>query len=323
LPRRCQDERRYARSRGDLGTLGVDRPSRRTDRSGRDAARDEARRPRAPQSHLWVAGLTAALALVGCGSVAFDWTGPEERAGEPVEAVPSGPLTRALPAPELEVRPARPLIGWLAPVTVVAHTPSPARRGYHLVLETSEGERVEIHYALDGTRALPVKPGEALAVRYFGPDSPALPPTVGTGPPALRPKPSALVVASPTGQAIAIVTLRGGLPPGILPGGAEIQRADTPDHLAYTEVRRLPSLCLARIEHADLGLATEDATVWVSPGALRRVSLAATPFDLIAFDASRLTDERCAADDPTHTSWVLLALDAATHAPSAPPPSPP
>ena len=215
-------------------------------------------------------------------------------------------LPRALPPPRLEVVPPAPIVGWLAPAVVTAHARLGADGPWRLDLRTDAGADVAVTYDLGAGRPLPVAGGDAVAVRYFADASPGSSPSVEHRS-AGAATPRALVVATRRGQALAVLTVSGGLPGGVLPGGASVRRGDTPDRVAYTEVRRLASLCLARIEHSDLALVSDEAAVWVAPGGVARVSLAGSPFDLIAYDASRLVDERCAADDPSHTSWALVA----------------
>ena len=241
----------------------------------------------------WLA-LGAVALLAACGPATFTWAGPEILAGVPVGPVAPGPLARALPEPRLEVVPGRPLEGWLAPVEVAEHAAIPGTTAHRMLLRTQDGATVRVAYDVGARRTIPVAVGEAAAMRYYPPREDGR-----SG--------GALVVATPRGRALAFLVVDGGLPSGVLPGGATIGLRDAADHATYTEVRRLANLCLARIEHDDLALTTEDATTWVSPGTVRRVTIAETAFDLVVFDASRPVDDRCGALDLVHTSWALVA----------------
>jgi len=204
-------------------------------------------------------------------------------------------MARALPQPRLEVVPARPLVGWLAKVRVTEHAPLPGTTAHRMVVKAEDGALVRVVYDVGAGRRVPAAVGADIALRYYPPRDD------GTGG-------AALVAATPRGRALAFLVIDDGLPAGVLPGGATVALRDAGDHAAYTEVRRLPSLCVARVEHEDVAFTTEEATVWVSPGTARRVQVAATPFDLVVFDASRALDERCPGERLGHLSWALVAL---------------
>ena len=238
--------------------------------------------------------LAIACGLGACSPAMFTYAGPTTLSGLPPGPVAPGPLARALPEPRLEVTPARPLERWLAPVRVEEHVALAGTTAHRLALLTEDGTPVQVTYDVGAGREIPVAPGDALTMRYYPPRDD------GHGG-------AALVVATARGRALAFVVLDDGLPPGVLPGGAQIGLREAADHAVYTEVRRLANLCLARIEHDDLALTTEDATTWVSPGTVRRVTIAETAFDLVVFDASRPVDDRCGALDLVHTSWALVA----------------
>lgn len=237
--------------------------------------------------------LALALFAVACPAAPFSHDGPTTRPGAPAAPTTATTLPRAMPPPRLDVTPAGPLVGGLVDATVLAHTPA-GGGAQRLTLATAEGD-VEITYALGGDLRLSVEVAAHLRVRYY----PARDAIGG----------SALVVAASDGRALGVITRRDGLPSGVLPGGARVELRDAPGHLAYTEVSRVGSQCLIRVERFDLALTTSDeATRWVPPGGVQRVTIANTPFDLVAYDASRLVDATCRGEDPTHTSWALLAV---------------
>jgi len=255
------------------------------------------------------AALALALAwwCTGCPGPTFDHAGPASKEGARSAPDPEAHvMSRGLPPPRLQVVPARPIVGWLAPSQVTRHTAAPGG-GMRLELRTQEDERVIIAYDLGDGRAFPVTRGDEVLVRYF--------PT-----PSGRTRGDALVLADSEGRALAIVARWDGLPPGVLPGEARIARSEQADRVAYVEVRRTPSLCLARTEHADLELATEARSFYVPPGGERRVVLQGATFDLLAYDASRPLEGDCGVEDPSHTSWALLATAPQDAAPREPTP---
>src|SRR5690606_33185644 len=134
--------------------------------------------------------------------------GPATRAGAPTAPVPIGPAARraeALPPPELEVVPPRPVVGWPPHARVLA--PRALAGGAHLlVARTEEDATVRIVYALGGGRRLPVAPGEDVRLRYSPPRA-----TEGH-------RGDALVIADADGAALALVVRYDGLPDGVLPG---------------------------------------------------------------------------------------------------------
>ncbi len=262
------------------------------------AFRAAERRPR-PRAHaIGVrALLLGSLVFAACPTSSFRYGGDSRRPGKLTQGAPGAgaALLEALPAPRVEVTPERPLVGWLARCEVVAHAPL-GGGGFRLDLRTEEGKEVTVRYELGAGRRLALEAGDAARVRYY--------PSRPKG----DPRSSALVVAAGDGRALGIVVRHDGLPGGVLPGGARVAAARGSDKLVYTEVRQLPSLCVARIAHHAMVLTTEESTTYIPPGGAARVTIARTPFLLVAYDASRLADERCrgVGQDPSHLSYALL-----------------
>lgn len=249
--------------------------------------------------------LAASLAA-GCPGPSFEHFGPATRAGAPRAPAPmdaTGPA-EALPPPRLEVEPPRPVVGWLPHASVLAHEALPGG-AHRLLLRTEEDEEVRVVYALGGGRALPVAPGAAVRVRYY----PARPAEGHRG--------DALVLADTDGEALALIVRYDGLPAGVLPGEMRVERGGA-DHEAYVDVHRTASLCLARVEHSELGLASEGGWTWVPPGRVAPVTVAGRHFDFIVYDASRPLGQSCGPDDPSHLSWALLRAAAGAGAGPAP-----
>ena len=115
----------------------------------------------------------------------------------------------------------------------------------------------------------------------------------------------ALVLADTDGQALGLIVRYDGLPDGVLPGETRVERGGS-DREAYVDVRRTPSLCLARLVHSELGLVSDGGWTWVAPGRVAPTTVAGQRFDFIVYDASRPLDAGCGPDDPSHLSWALI-----------------
>ncbi|MFT7583238.1 MAG: hypothetical protein ACI9MR_004924 [Myxococcota bacterium] len=233
-------------------------------------------------------------ALCACGSTAFDHGGPASRPGVGTPGLATI-ASVALAPPDLEVTPERAISGWFAPATVVSHSADPNGRegAMRLAVRTSEGDDVVVRYRLGPIRQVPVREGESVLIRYY----PSATPDSAT---------DALVVATQSGGALAIITRRNGLPPGVLPQQAVVTVSREPARLVYTEVRELPSLCVVRVDHQTLRLEVDGAVNHVIPGSIAPVDIGGVPFELIAYDASLELGPPCPDVTPAHLSYALI-----------------
>lgn len=138
---------------------------------------------------------------------------------------------------------------------------------------------------------IPVEIRDRISIRYF------IPETEGRfhGP--------ALVIRRTDGQLVAAVAAGGGVVEGVFGDGLHF---DVSHQIAYTEVRQLPSLCLAAIVHRYLRLRLGKEERTMAPGSYLDFALRGHAYRVVLADVAEPQGDRCAAEAPAHLSFVVL-----------------
>ena len=114
----------------------------------------------------------------------------------------------------------------------------------------------------------------------------------------------ALVIRDQQSQPLAVIVAGHDLPEGQLPGLLQLERGR---RVVYSEMRRPPDLCLVTIIHYRLVAQEGDQRWSLAPGQTKTLETSDGTFKLTVFDASTRISPPCSAQDPSHTSYLLVA----------------
>ncbi|MGM0576363.1 MAG: hypothetical protein ACQEXJ_11590 [Myxococcota bacterium] len=248
-----------------------------------------------PQLHL---ALALALALVACQRHGYVIPGEDSLTAQaPLVSADADPAVlrdaRARPRPHLEVEPASAIDsrGRLGEVVAHGHADRAGMRRLEVALEP-EG-RVVVTYEPPGGDRIPASPGDAVALRLVPPEAEA----DFRGP--------ALAVWTREGRLLAAIAAGGGLPKGIL--GSDVAVGPS-RRLAYSEIRRLPGLCVVITRHFEARVQEDGSFRYVPPGSYDRLTIDGRPYRLVVLDVARPGDTRCPAEPEGTLAFAVLAL---------------
>ena len=142
-------------------------------------------------------------------------------------------------------------------------------------------------YAIGAGLSLPVDVGQRVSVTYHA--------SAAGG--------HQLVVVDDAGVVLGVVA-RGTVSAGSLPLPINVAIAQGPEHVVYTESFRLPSLCLAVIEHRNLRVDLNGVRHVIGPGGQATLG-GPVGYTFVAHDAQRLLPSVC-AKGRDQLSWALI-----------------
>ncbi len=234
--------------------------------------------------------------------------GTREPARAPLVRLHSGlaalRLARGWPRPMLRVAPVGALADRRVRATVVSNAPSAPSTSWRLALALLGGLHVSVFYTPPGATAIPVVPGQAVEVRYIPPD------------PNATPRGPALIVRDPAGGLIAAIAAGGGLPAGSLGENLQILPSE---RLVYSEIRRLPSLCVVALEHRALRLRLGDRFIYMPPGTFTEINLGGVHYRVIALDLAQPGETSCPDPRIGQISFAIMRAPLADVGPAAAP----
>lgn len=248
-------------------------------------------RPRTARAALAAAVAGTAFGLAACRRPEYVIAGGAERSGRAALVAATAPaparfLARAEEAPRLDVAPASLFLGGEVSGTVAAHGETEKPGTWRLVVAVPGAGVGRILYTPPGGLSLPVLEGESVRVLYT--------------PPVEAPS---LVVRDAEGRLLAAVAAGGDLPQGALGGDLSISPSR---RLAFTEVRQLPSLCTALVEHHFLRIGAGADGRYLAPGTWDRVKAGERVLRLLVLDVSEPADDRCAGEIGPRVAYAVL-----------------
>jgi hypothetical protein len=196
-----------------------------------------------------------------------------------------------------ELRPPIPTAGLQVTGTAAVHAQDTVGGRWRIRFVSERGRVTRVRYVPSAGHALPIQRGQALSLQVLPPD------------PLADLRGLAVIFQSPDGAMVATINAGARLTSELL-DGIDVSPSG---RLVYTDMRQLPSLCVARIEHQKLKVRSDDGIVFVSPGTHTRFVHGDKTYRFVGHDAAlRAVDDPCGEETHQHLSYVITLEDDAS-----------